>query len=336
MKLYWRGKAIVDLSREFLNSNGAKQYATARVLAPQKEASYFRTLPADINEADLAHNLTKTWLDNLTNLNHCSQRGLIEMFDSTIGAGTVLMPLGGAYQLSPQEGMAAKIPVPDGETTTGTLMAYGYNPEIGMWSPFHGAVFAIVESCAKIACMGGDYRKIRFSFQEYFEKLGHNPEKWGKPLAALLGAYHTQLQLKLPSIGGKDSMSGTFKDLSVPPTLISFAVNVVEDVRKVISTEFKAANNPVVLLSLPFDENELPDFEQLKKNYTALYELIQSGKILAARSIRSGGIAAAVSEMALGNMVGFAFDPAFLGSSQESALPNAHLFAPCTAQSFLR
>ncbi|HOB82388.1 MAG TPA: phosphoribosylformylglycinamidine synthase [Peptococcaceae bacterium] len=328
VKLYWRGKAIVDLSREFLNSNGAKQYATARVLAPQKEASYFRTLPADINEADLAHNLTKTWLDNLTNLNHCSQRGLIEMFDSTIGAGTVLMPLGGAYQLSPQEGMAAKIPVPDGETTTGTLMAYGYNPEIGMWSPFHGAVFAIVESCAKIACMGGDYRKIRFSFQEYFEKLGHNPEKWGKPLAALLGAYHTQLQLKLPSIGGKDSMSGTFKDLSVPPTLISFAVNVVEDVRKVISTEFKAANNPVVLLSLPFDENELPDFEQLKKNYTALYELIQSGKILAARSIRSGGIAAAVSEMALGNMVGFAFDPAFLGSSQESALPNAHLFAP--------
>ena len=315
IKIFWRNKTIVNLSRDFINTNGAEQYASACVLSPQKEESYFKTLPQDIAKFNLTDNLPDAWLANLANLNHCSQRGLVEMFDSSIGAGTVLMPLGGSYQLTPQEGMAAKIPVLEGQTTTGTLMSYGYNPEIASWSPFHGAIFAIIESCAKIAAMGGNYKKIRLTFQEYFEKLGDNPEKWGKPLAALLGAYLAQLKLKLPSIGGKDSMSGTFKDLSVPPTLVSFAVNVVEDVSKIISAEFKAPDHHVVLLQLPFAENELPDFQQLEQNYTALYQLIQKQQVLSARSIRSGGIAAALSEMALGNMVGFAFDPDFLPSA---------------------
>lgn len=329
VKIYWRDKAIVNLSREFLNTNGAKQYASARVLSPEKEASYFKTLPQDIAKFNLTDNLPDAWLANLANLNHCSQRGLVEMFDSTIGASTVLLPLGGSHQLTPQEGMAAKIPVLNGQTTTGTLMSYGYNPEIASWSPFHGAIFAIIESCAKIAAMGGDYRKIRLTFQEYFEKLGDSPEKWGKPLAALLGAYLAQLKLKLPSIGGKDSMSGTFKDLAVPPTLVSFAVNVVDDVSKIISTEFKAADHDIVLLELPFAENELPDFNQLEQNYSALYKLIQNSQVLSARSIRSGGIAAAVSEMALGNMVGFAFDSGFLKSTGLGSFGQpAALFAP--------
>lgn len=320
MKIYWRGKTIVNLSREFLNTNGAKQYASARILTPKKEASYFKALPQNIAnltnfaKENVSAHLAKAWLVNLENLNHCSQRGLTEMFDSTIGAGTILMPLGGVYQLTPQEGMAAKIPVYEGSTTTGTLMSYGYNPEIGCWSPFHGAVFAIIESCAKITAMGGNYKEIRLTFQEYFEKLGKDPQKWGDPLAALLGAYLTQLKLKLPSIGGKDSMSGTFKDLSVPPTLISFAVNVVDDVNKIVSAEFKEPDSFVVLLELPFDENDLPDFNQLDQNYTALYQLIQNQQILSARSIRSGGIAAAISEMALGNMLGFDFDSAFIDS----------------------
>jgi len=315
IKIFWRNKTIVNLSRDFLNTNGAEQYASVCVLSPQKEASYFKTLPQDIAKFNLTDNLPDAWLANLANLNHCSQRGLVEIFDNSIGSGTVLMPLGGSYQLTPQEGMAAKIPVLEGQTTTGTLMSYGYNPEIASWSPFHGAIFAIIESCAKIAAMGGDYQKIRLTFQEYFEKLGDNPEKWGKPLAALLGAYLAQLKLKLPSIGGKDSMSGTFKDLSVPPTLVSFAVNVVEDVSKIISAEFKAANNNVVLLQLPFAENELPDFNQIEQNYSVLYKLIKNSQVLSARSIRSGGIAAALSEMTLGNMVGFAFDSAFLQSA---------------------
>lgn len=317
MVMSWRGKTIVDISREFLNTNGVTQYANVRVASPLKENAYFDRLPKTCT--DHGGNLSEAWTANLSSLNHCSQRGLVEMFDSSIGASTVLMPLGGKYQLTPQEGMAAKIPVHKGSTITGTLMSYGYNPEIAMWSPFHGAVFAVVESCAKIAALGGDYKKIRLTFQEYFEKLGHDPEKWGKPLAALLGAYLVQTQLKLPAIGGKDSMSGTFKDISVPPTLVSFAVNVLEDVSQTISAEFKGAGHQVVLLELPLDGNDLPDFAQLDQNYSALYELIRQKKILAARSIRSGGIAAALSEMAFGNMIGFDFC---------ASLPASLLFAP--------
>ena len=196
----------------------------------------------------------------LGDLNVCNQKGLVERFDASIGAATVLMPLGGKHQLSPAEGMAAKIPVLDGDTNTGTLMSFGYNPLIAKWSPFHGAVFAVVESVAKIVAMGGNYKNIRLTFQEYFEKLGKEPKRWGKPFSALLGAYHTQMKLGIPAIGGKDSMSGTFKDMNVPPTLVSFAVNVV-DVRNVVSTEFKNTDSNVVLLSLKRDEYELPDFE---------------------------------------------------------------------------
>ncbi|MDD4049262.1 MAG: phosphoribosylformylglycinamidine synthase subunit PurQ, partial [Clostridia bacterium] len=309
VKIYWRKKTIVDISRDFLNTNGASQYATARILSPKKETSYFNTLPKYMKcLTDSPNDLQEAWFANLSNLNHCSQRGLVEMFDSSIGANTVLMPLGGKYQLSPQEGMAAKIPVYEGTTTTGTLMSYGYNPEISCWSPFHGAIFAILESCAKITAMGGNYKNIRLTFQEYFEKLGNDPEKWGQPLAALLGAYVAQMNLKLPSIGGKDSMSGTFKDISVPPTLVSFAVNVVDDVSKIVSAEFKGSDNSVVVLELPLDENHLPDFKQLDKNYSTIYSLIQDNKILSARSIRSGGIAAAISEMSFGNMIGFNFN----------------------------
>jgi len=309
MKMYWRGIVVVDISREFLNTNGIKQYMNVRVTSPKKGNSYLNTLPKGVS--DRLGCLKDAWLVNLSNLNNCSKRGLVEMFDSTIGAGTVLMPLGGKYQLSPQEGMAAKIPVPEGSTTTGTLMSYGYNPDIGCWSPFHGAIFAILESCAKIVAMGGNYKNIRLTMQEYFEKLGNDPEKWGKPLAALLGAYLAQMHLKIPAIGGKDSMSGTFMDISVPPTLVSFAVNVVDDVGKIVSAEFKGYDNWVVLLELPLDENEIPDFHQLDKNYSTIYNLIQQDKILSARSIRAGGIAAAVSEMALGNMIGFdlKYDP---------------------------
>lgn len=317
IKMYWRGDTIVDISREFLNTNGVNQYARACVTSPLKEESYFNTLPEEITGR--LDNPEAAWLANLRCLNHCSKRGLVEMFDSSIGAGTVLMPLGGKYQLTPQEGMAAKIPVYEGATSTGTLMSYGYNPYIASWSPFHGAIFAIIESCAKIAAMGGNYQKSRLTLQEYFEKLGTDPKKWGKPLAALLGAYLAQLSLKLPSIGGKDSMSGTFKDITVPPTLVSFAVNVVADVSKTVSAEFKGADNTVVLLELPLDHNHLPDFTQLDQNYSTLHDLIQQNKILSARSVRTGGIAGAVSEMALGNMIGLELN---------DTLPLRALFAP--------
>jgi len=203
--------------------------------------------------------------------------------------------------------MAAKIPVLSGDTTTGTLMSFGYNPSIAKWSPFHGALYAIIEAVAKIVAMGGDYRKIRLTFQEYFEKLGKDPKKWGKPFSALLGAYHAQMKMGIPSIGGKDSMSGTFKDLNVPPTLVAFAVDTV-DVRKVVSTEFKRAGSKVIILPLKRDENCIPDFGQLDRNYTRIYELVRSGKVLAAHSVRSGVIAEAISKMCFGNKIGFAFN----------------------------
>jgi phosphoribosylformylglycinamidine synthase len=230
----------------------------------------------------------------------------VEIFDSTIGAGTVLMPLGGAYQLTPAESMAAKIPVLEGETTTAMLMSYGYNPAIGRWSPFHGALYAIVEAVARIAASGGDYRRIRLSLQEYFERLGEDPAKWGKPFAALLGAYYAQKELGIPAVGGKDSMSGSFEELNVPPTVVAVAV-CPADVRRVLSPEFKAAGSHVVFLPLRRVEGEVPDFRQLAANYGRLYELAGAGKVLAAQTVREGGLAAAVSKMAFGNMIGLAF-----------------------------
>lgn len=303
LKMSWRGSVIVDISREFLNTNGAKQTTTAKVTVPE-ESSFFHALPTEAVGCD--KDIKGAWLANLQRLNVCSQKGLTERFDSTIGAGTVSMPFGGKYQLSPAEGMAAKLPVLDGDTSTGTLMTYGYNPVLAKWSPFHGAVFAIVEAAAKLTAMGGDYKKARLTLQEYFEKLGKTPEKWGKPLSALLGAYYAQMQLGIPAIGGKDSMSGTFKDLNVPPTLVAFAVGVT-NVKHVISSEFKEAGSTVVLLPLGRDAYELPDFKQLDSNYTRVHQLAQEGKILSAVAVKTGGIAEAISKMCFGNMFGFSF-----------------------------
>lgn len=305
LKMKWRGKVIVDISRDFLDTNGVTQFADVKVKDPCKNTSFFERLPNEVCE--YLSELKQAWLRNLERLNVCSQKGLVERFDSTIGAGTVLMPFGGKYQLSPAEGMVAKIPVSGGDTKTGTIMTFGYNPLIAKWSPFHGGVYAIVEAVAKVVALGGDYRKVRLTLQEYFEKLGKDPEKWGKPFSALLGAYYTQMRLGIPAIGGKDSMSGTFKDMNVPPTLVAFAVDTV-DVGNVVSTEFKNIGSRVVLIPLRRDENEMPDFEKLDKNYTKIHELIKSGKVLAAATVRSGGLAETISKMCFGNKIGFVFD----------------------------
>ncbi len=301
LKMNWRGKKIVDLSREFLNSNGAKQRIDIEIAAP-KEESYF-----DKYNNVRVDDLTEKWVANLQNLNRCSQKGLVERFDSTIGANTVLMPYGGKTQLTPAEGMAAKLPLMEGDTTTGTLMSYGYNPEISTWSPFHGAVFAVVESVAKITAMGGDYKKIRLTLQEYFEKPGKDAKRWGKPLSALLGAYYAQMKLGTAAIGGKDSMSGSFNELDVPPTLVSFAVDTI-NVNNVVSNEFKAVGSKVVLLTLGLDKNNLPDFNELDKIYSAVHKMAVQKSILSASSVREGGVAEIISKMAFGNMIGFEFD----------------------------
>jgi len=304
LQMFWRGKAIVDITREFLDTNGVTQETKVRVDEPDHCASFFSLLPDDV--ARYHGCIGKMWEENLKRLEVCGQEGLVEMFDSTIGAATVLMPFGGEYQLSPAEGMAAKIPVADGETTTGTLMSFGFNPKIAKWSPYHGAVYAIVDSVVKIAAMGGQYKNIRLTLQEYFEKLGSDPSKWGKPFSALLGAYYAQYRLGIPAIGGKDSMSGTFNDLNVPPTLVSFAVAPV-NIKKVISTEFKKPGSKVVILPVIRDELFLPDFDVLKRNLDIVAKLAESKKISAAATVGEGGVAATISKMCFGNMLGFEF-----------------------------
>ncbi|EAX46913.1 phosphoribosylformylglycinamidine synthase [Thermosinus carboxydivorans Nor1] len=302
MRMFWRGRAIVDLSRDFLNTNGVKQRASVVVAAPPAEANWFEKLPDGVRPA--LPDLRAAWLANLQDLNICSQKGLVERFDSTIGAGTVLMPFGGKYQATPAEGMAAKLPVLDGETTTATLMTFGFQPQLATWSPFHGAVYAVVEAVAKSVAMGGDYRTIRLTLQEYFEKLGKDPRKWGKPFSALLGAFYAEKELGIPAIGGKDSMSGTFMDLNVPPTLVAFAVNVT-DAGRIVSPEFKEAGNLVVFIPAPRDEQELPRFEVLRRNFAKVTELVHAGLVRAASTVRYGGLAAALSKMAFGNRIGF-------------------------------
>ncbi|QEK13039.1 phosphoribosylformylglycinamidine synthase [Crassaminicella thermophila] len=304
LKMKWRGETILDISREFLDTNGVKQKTKVSVKAPNKLENYFEKLSEGLNEVD---DLKKAWITNLKDLNVASQKGLIERFDSTIGAATVLMPLGGKYQLTPAEGMVAKIPLLKGETKTGTIMTYGYNPKIGKWSPFHGALYAVLEAITKVVATGGNYKNIRLTLQEYFEKLGDDPVKWGKPFSALLGAYYIQKKLGIPAIGGKDSMSGTFKDLNVPPTLVAFAVDTV-DVTKVISPEFKKIGSKVVLVPLSRDKNELPDFGKLDRNFSTITNLIKNGKVLSAQSVRIGGIAAAISKMSFGNKIGIVFE----------------------------
>ncbi len=301
LKMLWRGRLIVDLSRDFLDSSGVRKKTKVLVPAPAEEDNYFRCLPDGVARA--LPDLRRAWLSNLGDLNVCSQQGLLEIFDSTAGSGTVFMPLGGKYQATPTEGMVAKLPLLDGETTTATIMACGYDPHLAMWSPFHGACFAVVEAVASVAALGGDYRRARLTLQEYFEKLGADPVRWGKPFSALLGAFYAQKKLGIPAIGGKDSMSGTFLDLHVPPTLIAFAV-CPSDVRQVVSTEFKRPGSKVVLLPLPRDKSELPDFSVLGKNLLSLAALREAGLLLAAGTIKRGGLAAALSKMSFGNRIG--------------------------------
>ncbi|MGI5875316.1 MAG: phosphoribosylformylglycinamidine synthase [Dethiobacteria bacterium] len=305
MKMFWRNKLIVDLSRDFLNSSGVKQKTKVAVVSPKEKENYFKTLPENVVKE--LPDLKSAWLVNLQDLNVCSQRGLVERFDSTVGAGTVLFPLGGKYQATPAEGMVAKLPILRGETSTATIMTFGYNPQLSKWSPFHGALYAVVEAVTRVVALGGDYRKIRLTLQEYFEKLGEDPKRWGKPFAALLGAFYAQKQLQIPAIGGKDSMSGTFMDLDVPPTLVAFAINVA-DAGHIVSQEFKRPGSRVVLVPAPRDENELPDFPRLQKNFQQINALMRAGQVLASHTIRMGGLAAAISKMSFGNRIGFIFN----------------------------
>ena len=301
LRMYWRGKPIVNISRDFLDTNGVRQHAAVQVKAPAEEGCYFaRPVPG----GDIAG----VWLANLADLNVCSQRGLIERFDSTIGASTILMPFGGKFQATPAEGMAAKLPVPGGETETATLMAYGYNPYLSVWSPFHGAVYAVTEAVAKIVAMGGDPTRVRLTLQEYFEKLGQDEVRWGKPFSAVLGALWAQMQLGVAAIGGKDSMSGSFKELDVPPTLVAFAVAPV-DAARVISPEFKKPGNRVVLVPAIRDSAAMPDFAAVNGAFASVAALIADKKVLSARTVRLGGVAAAISTMAFGNRIGFEFLP---------------------------
>ncbi len=298
--MYWRGERIVDLSRAFLNTNGVAQ-KTDICVKELTETSIFNKVPTCVVE----NNLEQSWLANLSRLNVCSQKGLSERFDSTIGRGTVLMPFGGKNQLTPTEGMVARIPVLNGVTNSASVMACGYNPEVACWSPFHGAMYAVVESVCRAVALGADPDKIHLTLQEYFPKL-NNVETWGQPFSALLGAFMVQDALGIAAIGGKDSMSGTFMDKTVPPTLVSFAVSVI-DGENAISTEFKDAGNNVVFIAAPRDEHEVIDFEVLRKNLRALHKAIQANKVASVGVIKEGGIAAAVSVMCLGNSLGFEF-----------------------------
>ncbi|WP_415276880.1 phosphoribosylformylglycinamidine synthase [Clostridium perfringens] len=292
LRMNWKDKTTVDIKRSFLDTNGAKQEISLKVKSPS-------VYPYEVKNCDVK----EEWLKSLRNLNVCSQKGLIERFDSTIGGGTVLMPLGGKYQLTPAEGMAAKIPVLGGESKDASLMTYGFNPYLGVWSPFHMAFYSVIESVTKIAAMGGDYKKVRLTFQEYFEKLLRDEEKWGKPFAALLGAYKAQMDLGLPAIGGKDSMSGSFGELNVPPTLVSFAVGL-EKASRIISPEFKNIGSTLVLMKGEKLEDGTLEIDGFKNNLEKLYELIGEEKVVSAYSLKFGGVSEGITKMSLGNKIG--------------------------------
>ena len=304
LKMIWKGKTIVDVSRSFLDTNGVKQFSDVKVSAPKESEYYFSKIGKGSSEK--IKSIKQLWNDILSDLNVCSQKGLVERFDSTIGAGTVLMPFGGKFQKTPIQAMVAKLPVLSGNTNTGTIMSYGYNPRLSKWSPFHGAAYAVIDSVTKIVACGGDYENIKLTFQEYFEKLSKDPQKWGKPFSALLGAYHVQKQFSIAAIGGKDSMSGTFNDMNVPPTLVSFAVDMV-NTEVVISPEFKKYDSQVVLIHANTLEDGLPDFEKLRENYKLVKKLIDEGKALSTYAIGTGGLAEAISKMCFGNNIGFRF-----------------------------
>ena len=294
LEMVWNGKTIVNLSRDFLNSNGAPKYTDIEVPDPATE------IP------NMLEDTPDGWEALMSNLNVCSQKGLVEKFDSTIGAGTVLMPFGGRYQLTPNQAMAAKIPVLKGETNTCSLMGWGFNPVISEKSPYHGAMMAVIESIAKIVAAGGTYHKCWLTFQEYFERTQNNPVRWGKPFAALLGAFRAQLEMGCAAIGGKDSMSGTFENIDVPPTLVSFAV-CTADSRKVISPEFKAAGHTVIRIAPEYDGNGLPVFDSVKQCFDQIESMIDSGRACAVWSVAGGGVAEGIAKMCFGNHIGFEF-----------------------------
>ncbi len=294
--LSWRGKEIVNLSRAFLDTNGAHQETDVKVQMPDAAHKYFE-------EKKDAGDVKKLWLDTLSDLNVCSQKGLVEMFDSSIGAGSVTMPYGGKYQLSETQTMIAKLPVLKGKTDTVTMMSYGFDPYLSSWSPYHGSIYAVLLSVAKIAASGGDVSKIRLTFQEYFKRLGTDPYRWGQPLSALLGAYDVQMGLGLASIGGKDSMSGSFNDIDVPPTLVSFAVDVAS-YQDVVTPELKKAGNVLVSFDVKRDAYDIPDYADALEKYGKLHEAVVAGKVVSAYAIGFGGMIEAVSKMAFGNKLG--------------------------------
>ena len=299
LKMDWRGKTIVDLSRAFLDTNGAHQEADVTLEVPDRAGNLF-------DKADVA-DVREKWLGMLSDLNVCSQKGLVERFDGSIGAGSVFMPYGGRYQLTETQAMVAKLPVLKGHTDTVTMMSYGFDPRLSSWSPYHGAVYAVVSSVAKIVAAGGDYSRIRFTFQEYFRRMNENPSRWSQPFSALLGAYSAQLGFGLPSIGGKDSMSGTFDtedgEINVPPTLVSFAVDVNSH-KNVITPEFKRPGSKIVVFRIAKNQYDLPDYSQVMDGYGKIFEDIKAGRIISAYAVEGNGLAEAVSKMAFGNKLG--------------------------------
>ena len=317
--LEWRGKEIVNLSRAFLDTNGAHQETDVAVDMPKEADNYLKkiSLPK-VAEAVENGDMKAAWLAELADLNVCSQKGLVEMFDGSIGAGSVYMPYGGRYQLTETQSMVAKLPVLKGKCDVVTMMSYGFDPYLSSWSPYHGSVYAVLESLSRIVTAGGDYKKVRFTFQEYFRRMSEDPKRWSQPFAALLGAYNAQMGFGLPSIGGKDSMSGTFNEIDVPPTLVSFAVDVAKE-KDVITPELKAAGNQLLLFNIEKDEYDLPVYAQVMKLYDAIHEMIQKGAIVSAFALDGKGLAAALAKMAFGNK---------LGVTVEDEVTSDVLFAP--------
>ena len=308
--LVWRGKEIVNIKRSFLDTNGAHQSTKVAVDMPDEKDNYFNKIACDAVADAVAENDVKAaWTESVHDLNTCSQKGLVEMFDSSIGAGTVLMPYGGKHQLTETQTMVAKVPVLGGKSDAVTMMSYGFNPYLSSWSPYHGAVYAVTESMAKIVAAGGDYKKIRFTFQEYFRRMTEDPYRWSQPFAALLGAYDAQMGYGLPSIGGKDSMSGTFQDIDVPPTLVSFAVDVAKT-QDVITPELKKAGNKLVKFSIEKDEYDVPKYDKVMALYDAIHGYMQAGIVESAYALDAYGLVPAVSKMAFGNGLGVAMDDA--------------------------
>lgn len=306
--LNWRGKKIVDLSRAFLDTNGAHQETKVKVQVPDEDNNWFKKISSPEVERAVHNNDPKAaWLNLLSDLNVCSQKGLVEMFDSSIGAGTVTMPYGGKYQLTETQTMIAKLPVLKGKTDTVTMMSYGFDPYLSSWSPYHGAIYAVLESMAKIVASGGDYSKIRFTFQEYFKRMTSDPTRWSQPFAALLGAYDAQIGFGLPSIGGKDSMSGSFEDIDVPPTLVSFAVDTAQG-GDIVTPELKKAGDSLIRLYIDKDEYDVPVYAHVMELYGLIHEMMQLGYVKAAYALNAGGVAAALSKMAFGNKFGVAVD----------------------------